>query len=664
MKEEDEEPALGSGIAKMLELSGCSQVDSVSGDGEETGRPRAALEELQAQNTMLQDELTLLNNVKAELEVELERTKEEFQVEREELEFKINELHMARESLSHDKAITTETELQGKVQQHSETHKDQDANLQNKSSESAFLLGDRNRLTIEEVGAQCEELTRERDSALAECQHMRDILQGVETELGEKTKDFIQQYNAMKEQSASTVQGLQDTLKNLKQERDELLNRMREITEEKNSLITDVRDLKIKLDMSAGEDQKLQISVQEQTKLASELKQSVEEVTKKNEEILSQLQMKEYLTQDLKDLVQTLTVERDQIQSQLQHIEEEMQTLKSEKDEEVQRLLEEKEKEVCLIREEKEKALQSLQNEEDEVQQLKQEKEKMEQLKVELDRGQQTISSLEQSVRDLSSGKTALHQKLEEITNVLSESQKSKELLRYQFSILEAQLEQEISQKNQLESKVSLLKEEIEGACATIKALEENQAEALTIYRKNVDELQTRIDELEKERNILRNNLEEAQGVLTSEEAEKELMARILDLEQERNMLKNNLEEVERDTSGLQRDLEHMKLVSERIVEENKNLQEEVSQQKEEKERKMENLEKERKQLQDQLTEQESLIAQMKTEIAALQVSVTPNMSALDYNCNLFKNAYTENVNISDANKNPLTRGYNSILKQ
>lgn len=635
MKEEDEEPALRSGIAKMLELSGCSQVASLSGDGEETGRPRAALEELHAQNTMLQDELTLLSNVKAELEAELERTKEEFQVEREELEFKINELHMARETLSQDNAITMETELQGNVEQHSKTHKDQEDNLQNKSSESALLLGDRNHLTIEEVGAQCEELTRQRDLALAECQHMREILQGVETELGEKTKDFIQQYNAMKQQSASTVQELQDNLNDLKQERDELLDRMKEITEEKNSLIADVQDLKIKLEMSAGEDQKLQISVQEQTTLASELEQSVKELTEKNEEILSQLKMKENKTQDLKDLVQTLTAERDQIQCQLQHIEEAMQRLKSEKDEEVRNLLEEKENEVCLIREEKEKALQSLQNEEDEVLKVKQEKEKMEQLKAELDRGQETISALEQNVRDLSSGKATLHQKLEEITFALSESQKSKEILGSQFSVLEAHLEQEISEKNQLESKVSSLKEEAEGACATIKALEEKQSESLTVYRKNVDELQTRIDDLEKEKNILRNSLEEAQGVPTSEEAEKELQARILDLELERNMLRNNLEEVERDTSGLQRDLEHMKMVSERIVEENKNLQEEVSLQKEEKEREMENVEKERKQLQDQLTEKECLISQMKTEIAALQVSETPNLSALDYNSNL-----------------------------
>lgn len=621
----------------MLELSGFSQVDSSNCDGEDTGRSRAALEELQAQNTMLKDELTLLGNVKEELEAELERTKEEFQVEREELEFKINELHMARESFSNDRAATTESELQGEVQQQSKTHKKhQEDKLPNECCQPRPLLGDRNHLTLEEAGARCEELTRERDVALAECHHMRNILQGVETELGEKTNDFIQQYNAMKEQSASTAQGLQDRLKQLKEERDELLEGMRSIAEEKNSLITDVQDLKRKLDASAGEDQKLQISVQEQTMLANELKQSVEELTKKNEEMLSQLQTKENTSQDLKNLVQTLTVERDQIQSQFQQLEEEMQKLKSEKDKEVQKLLEEKESEVCLIREEKEKLLLSLQNEGGDVQQLKQELEKMAHFKEEIERGQETISALEQSVKDLSSEKTILHQKLEEITALLSESHESKEDLGYRLAVLEAEFEQKISEKNLLEEKLSLLKEETEKASATIKALERNQAEALALSGQTVDELQTHIVELEKERDSLRSSVEEAQGVLTSEEAEKELQARILDLEQERNMLRNNLEEVERDSSGLQRDLEHMKAVSERIIKENKNLQEQNSQQNEEKEKEMENVEKERKQLRDQLTEKESLISQMKTEIAALQVSRAPNMPAFDYHCHPF----------------------------
>ncbi|KAE8299477.1 hypothetical protein D5F01_LYC01877 [Larimichthys crocea] len=186
-------------------------------------------------------------------------------MEREELEFKIDELQMNRESAPNDQAITLDPdqqEVQGESQQ------------------------------MKELRAQCGVLTRERDTALAECQHMRDILQSVETELGEKTKDFVLQYKAMKEQGANTVQELQDKLEQLIQERDELLERVREVTEDKNNLMKNVQDLELKLEASAGEDQKLQSSVEEQTTLACELKQSVKELTSQNEEILSKLQMK------------------------------------------------------------------------------------------------------------------------------------------------------------------------------------------------------------------------------------------------------------------------------------------------------------------------------------------------------------------------------------
>ena len=102
VQEEEEEPSRGSGIARMLELSGCSQNSTSDNEAGDSGRLRAALDDLQAHNTMLQDELTLLGNVKSELEAELERAREEFQIEREELEFKIDELQMSRESVAFD----------------------------------------------------------------------------------------------------------------------------------------------------------------------------------------------------------------------------------------------------------------------------------------------------------------------------------------------------------------------------------------------------------------------------------------------------------------------------------------------------------------------------------------------------------------------------------
>ncbi|XP_068428479.1 GRIP and coiled-coil domain-containing protein 2 [Clinocottus analis] len=625
VQEEDEDPARGSGIAKMLELSTCSQGDSSHGDGDETdtGRLRAALEELQAQSTMFQDELTLLTNVKTELEAELERIKEEFQMEKEELEFKINELQMNRESAPSDPAATRDPDQQevlGDFQPQSEAHKD--------GSESAISNVDQNPLNPEALRAQCEALTRERDSAVNECQDMRDILQGVETELGEKTTHFVNQYKAMKEQGANTVRELQDKVEQLSQERDELLVSVRKGTEEKNTLMKFLQDMRLELEGFAGKNQKLQVSVEEQTNLACTVEQSMEEMTRLNVEILSQMQVKENMTQELKERVNMLTAERDEIQSQLQHREEEMQKLNDDRTKEMETMLQEKEKEALLRREENEKDLKSLEEErEDEVRHLKEEREKMEEsLKEEVERRQETVSALELTIEDLSTEKADLLRKLEEASSGLSKAWETRELFGSKLAALEAQLERETSEKNHLEAKLSSLAEEVAQARPTSTALGENHSEVLKNATEEVEELRARVEELEKEGVLLRSSLEEAQGVMGLEEVVKELHAHIADLEQERSMLRNNLEEVVKDTEALQKDLEDMKSVNLKCNEENQRLQAHISETTQEKEDDEEG--NKRRELKEQLTEKEELVSQLRSEIVALQESAAQSASS------------------------------------
>uniref|UniRef100_A0A671SX08 GRIP domain-containing protein n=1 Tax=Sinocyclocheilus anshuiensis TaxID=1608454 RepID=A0A671SX08_9TELE len=64
--------------------------------GHEASVLKLALEDLQSRNMMLQEELVFLRNVKRELESELKQVREEFTVEKEELEFRIDELQMNR----------------------------------------------------------------------------------------------------------------------------------------------------------------------------------------------------------------------------------------------------------------------------------------------------------------------------------------------------------------------------------------------------------------------------------------------------------------------------------------------------------------------------------------------------------------------------------------
>lgn len=602
----------------MLELSRKTQADC-SGDGEdsESSRLAAALEDLQAQNTMLQDELTLLSNLKAELEAELERAKEEFQTEREELEFKINELQLIKDSPSTEPRMILDAHYQHEELKVSTVSLAQD--------QSSLKLEEQQNLNLE-VRTQCENLIRERDSALTECQHMRNILQSTEAELSEKTKDFVLQYQAMKEQGASTVQELRDTIEKLSQERDDVLGKMNEVIEEKNALMKDVQDLRQKLECPPFENQEMQSSEEEQTPLACKSKPSVEDFTQQNEQIRSQLEEQENMIQHLKDSVATLKEERDKIQNFLNLKEEEMRNLNEEQTKAMEKLEQEKAKEVLMLREEKENELKSLKAEtQEKVKQLEEEREKVKESLKEKLVNKEMFFKLEAAIKEMSDEKDNLHQRLEDILVELSNAQKEKDVLGSKVLALEVQLEQEASVKQELEEKLKLATEDAARSYASMQALEEKQSQILQNSTDEVEELRARVGELEQERNLLKSSLEEAQNECKAEEMQTDLQTHIRDLEKERDMLKENLEEVVHDMEGLQRDLQEMKSLNETVFDENQTLQAQVSQLNEAKvemEKRMENLEKESKELRDQLTEKESLISQQRGEVAALQVGV------------------------------------------
>ncbi|XP_052378398.1 GRIP and coiled-coil domain-containing protein 2-like isoform X2 [Oncorhynchus keta] len=560
VQEEEEEPSgRSSGIARMLELSGLSQIDASDGETE-TGQLRSALEDLQSQNTMLQDELTFLGNVKTQLEAELERMREEFQTEKEELEFKIDELLMTREGATPDLNMTPYrdplspatpkcdlqevpalTQLQQSGPQREPAYS---LPASSASPSSPFPDTDHQSLTLEEqqrlilevqelrtqcetlarkntqaVGEceslakercqavdECEYLARERGQAVAECEHTRDILRGLETELGQRTGDFVRQYEAMKEQGASAIQELQERVRGLTEERESLVEKLRVLNEDRESLLEEVQGLEKRLESfleqtqaAEGLKEQLQTSLEEKTVLASELKASLEEQTaltlelkasvedlsRQNGEILSQLQMKDSAVQELEDSLNVVSTERDQTLAALQ----------------------ERQMEVVRLRE------------------------------VEGRQGQ----------------------------------------------------------------------------------------------RERVAELQARIEELEKERSLLKSSLGEVQGS-PGEEVE-ELQACVEELEKERNLLKCNLGELVGDTEALQRDLVEMKLANEKMRTENQELLAQVSNAREtladkEREQKVggvtereeeEEKQGERRALQQQLTEKDKVISQLKSEMAVLQ---------------------------------------------
>ncbi|XP_037395453.1 GRIP and coiled-coil domain-containing protein 2 isoform X2 [Pygocentrus nattereri] len=196
----------------------------------ETDRLRLTLQDLQSQNTMLQEELTFLSNVKTELESELQHLKEEFTVEKEELEFKINELQMTKEDTCPEKDAPADNEqgavsvaqheqqLQALKELHQTEMKDLESRLNCSTEREKEVV-----MELKEWHFKCEVLSEEKNAVMGEYEHTKEILRNIEVELGEKTSDFVKQYNVMKEQAASSIQELQEQLT----EKDRLLEELR-----------------------------------------------------------------------------------------------------------------------------------------------------------------------------------------------------------------------------------------------------------------------------------------------------------------------------------------------------------------------------------------------------------------------------------------------------
>ncbi|TSQ01573.1 GRIP and coiled-coil domain-containing protein 2 [Bagarius yarrelli] len=216
---------------------------SASEDPEnETDQLRLALHELQLQNTMLKEELTFLSNVKTQLEGDLSHLKEEFSMEREELEFKINELQTGKEEEEEgeicpkkDVVETISIEEHAKVlREIKELHKAEMEEL-----EVRLVTGNEceNKEIVQEaqdLQKKCAKLSEENNAIVSEYEHTKEILRNIEIELGDRTADFVKKYNAMKDQATVSIQTLEEKLR----EKDTIIEKLRssEQTQEESLL--------------------------------------------------------------------------------------------------------------------------------------------------------------------------------------------------------------------------------------------------------------------------------------------------------------------------------------------------------------------------------------------------------------------------------------------
>uniref|UniRef100_A0A8C2ID74 GRIP domain-containing protein n=1 Tax=Cyprinus carpio TaxID=7962 RepID=A0A8C2ID74_CYPCA len=225
-----------------------------------------ALEDLQSQNMMLQEELVFLRNVKRELESELKQVREEFTVEKEELEFRIDELQMNR------------GEERRSVSEESHSDGQRSAGGEQRDTPSA-LSGDQ-----------------------------------------ERAERVMQRYRAMKEHTAASLQGLQEKLQNeegLQMSFEDLRSKTEEILvnlQHKETLVLEFKEM-LKYTRS---DPEHELKVSNLENQLSSMTEEKDERIKTLEEDVSALQARQDECQDTIRLLQSqitgLSEERDTLQ--------------------------------------------------------------------------------------------------------------------------------------------------------------------------------------------------------------------------------------------------------------------------------------------------------------------------------------------------------------
>ncbi|KAM5227829.1 GRIP and coiled-coil domain-containing protein 2 [Ctenodactylus gundi] len=535
-----------------------------------------SLRELESQHSILKDEVTYMNNLKLKLEMDAQHIKDEFFHEREDLEFKINELLLAKEEqgcviekLKHElenlnKQFYCTIEQHNKeMQSLKEQHQKEIAEL----NDTFLSSSEKEKLTlmfeIQGLKEQCENLQQEKQEAILNYESLREIMEILQTELGESAGKISQEFESMKQQQASDVHELQQKLRTAFNEKDALLETVNRLQGENKKLLS-------------------------QQELVSELENTIKSLQEKNEGYLVSLSQRDAMLLELETKINSLTEEKNVFISKIKNSHEEIDNLQKKY-----------EKEESLTRELREQASQYSSALEQQVKELTARLDKTLKEKGHSDcRLEELMAQMETLCEDqkaLSSEVKSLH---EENSRLISEknqlskdlgallSQKEDTVLKEHVTELEKKLELVDEEKNNLNKQFeseqvqkSFVKAQLYGFLNLMgtKVSEDAEEDVRSVLQAVGDSLakireekcslifqyDKRVLELEKEMKCL-----EEEKVARCEE----LGSLLRDSEQEKVLLRQEIEDNLSEKEALQRDLLEMKNANEKLSLENKNL--------------------------------------------------------------------------------------------
>ncbi|KAG6925410.1 GRIP and coiled-coil domain containing 2, partial [Chelydra serpentina] len=263
------------------------------------------LKELESQHSILKDELTYTNNVKLKLQEEIQRTKDEYFHEREDLEFKINELQLAKE----DHCCIIEklkSELQVTRHQYEITEKEHNLEAQSLREQQEREISELHQtllsssekenmalvFEIQDLKEEYQKLIQEKEEAVFNYESLRETLETLQTELGESAGKISQEFESMKQQQASDVSELQQKLRAAFNEKDVLLetvNRLQEEAEKLSSKQAEVEELKHKIVSFQEANEAMVISLDQKETTVKELEEKVTSLASQKDGILNEL---------------------------------------------------------------------------------------------------------------------------------------------------------------------------------------------------------------------------------------------------------------------------------------------------------------------------------------------------------------------------------------
>ncbi|XP_027722129.1 GRIP and coiled-coil domain-containing protein 2-like [Vombatus ursinus] len=540
-----------------------------------------SLKELESQHSMLKDEVTYMNNLKLKLEMDAQNIKDEFFHEREDLEFKVNELLLVKE----DHCCIIEklkSELEVSRNQFSNTVKQHNMEVQSLKEEyqkeiselKQILLSnsEKEKLTImfemQDLREQYENLQQEKQEAVLNYEGLRETMEILQRELGESAGKISQEFESMKQQQASDVHELQQKL--------------RIAFNEKDSLIETVNRLK-------GEKEIL-LSKQDE---AQEHENVIKSLQEKNEEIMISLNQKDITIQELQAKICILSDEKDDFLSKIQNAEEELDNIREECKRKEEEIVELKEKidQITQYSNELEQKVKALTEAwEETLKEKKDNNQNMEKLEIQVKVLSEEQEKLSSQIKNLQEENERLNKEKDQVSKDLDTfiSEKKGDIsFKEQATELENKLQLAIEEKDNLDK--LFVKEQTQNSVVRSqlydflkemgsRVSEIKEEEDIMIILQAVRDSLGRMKE-EKQTLVFQNNETVLQLQKENEHIKEEnlvhceeLKSLLEDYEKERVLLKEELEGCLSEKAALQLDLQEMNNANEKTRLENQNL--------------------------------------------------------------------------------------------